>query len=580
MSSLLVAAIDFGTTYSGLAFSFKHEFERDPTKISAKNWTGGHLVFQKGPTCALIHPDGKTLDSFGYEAESKYGELALDKHHKQWFFFKRFKMSLFGRIGIERNILIEDASGKKLKAQTVFALSIKYLKDDLLEMSQKRIADDGIRSSDIHWVLTVPAIWNDAAKQFMREAAEEAGISKERLTIALEPEAASLFCRHLPVEKSLGRDKVSLAKFQAGKKYLVLDAGGGTIDITVHEVLRNGNLKELHKASGGAWGGTKVDAAFEAFLSEIIGPRGIAKFKEDHMEDYIDMFRDFEIKKRDIAPSKNAKITMRIPITLVDIANETCDRPMKECIAKSRYRENLVLTGDKIRMDADVMKSFFVIPLRSILDHVETLLEEPTVTRCSAIVMVGGFSESPMLQEHIQDHFPDMKIIIPEEAGLAVLKGAVIFGHNPTTIAERVCKYTYGETSTHRTTDKCKHPKTNSKLDENGEMRCYDIFRVHARINQSVKLGEEQKEATSSPIYDTQTKIGKEIYASSNPNPVFVTDPECSRIGKFTVPIPDTSLGKARKFGTTFLFGGTEIEVKVVDKATGEVTKRTVDFLG
>ncbi|XP_060567544.1 heat shock 70 kDa protein 12A-like, partial [Ruditapes philippinarum] len=172
--------------------------------------------------------------------------------------------------GIERNIMIEDASGKKLKAKTVFALSMKYHKDDLIEISKKRIADDGIRNSDIHWVLTVPAIWNDAAKQFMREAAEEAGISKERLTIALEPEAASLFCRHLPVEKSLGRKKVSLSKFQAGKKYLVLDAGGGTIDITIHEVLRNGNLKELHKASGGAWGGTKVDAAFEAFLSEII----------------------------------------------------------------------------------------------------------------------------------------------------------------------------------------------------------------------------------------------------------------------------------------------------------------------
>jgi hypothetical protein len=50
-----------------------------------------------------------------------------------------------------------------------------------------------------------------------------------------------------------------------------LNIKGGTIDITIHEVLRTGNLKELHKASGGAWGGTKVDEAFEAFLSEIIG---------------------------------------------------------------------------------------------------------------------------------------------------------------------------------------------------------------------------------------------------------------------------------------------------------------------
>jgi hypothetical protein len=46
---------------------------------------------------------------------------------------------------------------------------------------------------------------------------------------------------------------------------------GGTVDITVHEVTDNGNLKELHKASGGAWGGTKVDETFEEFLSSIVG---------------------------------------------------------------------------------------------------------------------------------------------------------------------------------------------------------------------------------------------------------------------------------------------------------------------
>jgi hypothetical protein len=32
------------------------------------------------------------------------------------------------------------------------------------------------------------------------------------------------------------------------------------------------------------------------------------------MDDFIDMFRDFEIKKREIAPGKTAKITLRIPI--------------------------------------------------------------------------------------------------------------------------------------------------------------------------------------------------------------------------------------------------------------------------
>ena len=70
--------------------------------------------------------------------------------------------------------MIEDESGgKKLLAKTVFSLSIRYLKEDLIKLSESRITGGGLRDEDIHWVLTVPAIWNDAAKQFMREAADE-----------------------------------------------------------------------------------------------------------------------------------------------------------------------------------------------------------------------------------------------------------------------------------------------------------------------------------------------------------------------------------------------------------------------
>ena len=46
---------------------------------------------------------------------------------------------------------------------------------------------------------------------------------------------------------------------------------GGTVDITVHEVVDGKNLKELNSASGGAWGGTRVDEAFTEFLIKITG---------------------------------------------------------------------------------------------------------------------------------------------------------------------------------------------------------------------------------------------------------------------------------------------------------------------
>lgn len=137
----------------------------------------------------------------------------------------------------------------------------------------------------------------------MRTAGYEAGMASpdhpEQLLIALEPEAASIYCRKLrlnqlvPVKnesniKSSILDTVTQSsdekgsagnnlKTQAvddwftkgncdrrllfmaliasclvtGTRYMVVDCGGGTVDITVHEIQdKLGSLKELHKATG------------------------------------------------------------------------------------------------------------------------------------------------------------------------------------------------------------------------------------------------------------------------------------------------------------------------------------------
>ncbi|KAL3885513.1 hypothetical protein ACJMK2_025566 [Sinanodonta woodiana] len=176
---------------------------------------------------------------------------------------------------------------------------IKYLKDDLLK--QCATGGDGIvRPSDIMWVLTVPAIWNDSAKQFMREAALQAGLSTTKLKLALEPETESLFCRHLPIDIMIGG--IDISKMKAGSKYMVIDAGGWTVDITVHQVIEGGRLKEIHKASGSAWGGTKVDEAYRQFLISIVGNPVFQTFVNKHMDDYLDITREFEIKKRKQEP--------------------------------------------------------------------------------------------------------------------------------------------------------------------------------------------------------------------------------------------------------------------------------------
>lgn len=58
-----------------------------------------------------------------------------------------------------------------MRAMDIFSISIKHLKDTMLETMNTRLANGIISEKDIDFVLTVPAIWGDEAKFFMREAA-------------------------------------------------------------------------------------------------------------------------------------------------------------------------------------------------------------------------------------------------------------------------------------------------------------------------------------------------------------------------------------------------------------------------
>ncbi|KAL3879883.1 hypothetical protein ACJMK2_032159 [Sinanodonta woodiana] len=577
--TMLVAAIDFGTTYSGWAFSFKHEYDTDPTKIAARQWHGGQMVSLKAPTTVLIKPDARTFDSFGYEAETKYSELASEDNneHKRWYYFRRFKMMLHGKMGLRRNIDIEDETKKSLPAKTVFSLVIRYLKEDMMKHSTDRLSSGHIREDEITWVLTVPAIWTDAAKQFMREAAVQAGIKNETLKIALEPETASIFCRLLPVEKMI--EGGGMTSFKPGSVYMVLDAGGGTIDITVHEVLSDGKLKELHKASGGAWGGTQVDEAYRQFLISLVGHPVFRRFQVENKEDYLDMFREFEIKKREIAPDKDAKVTIRLPSSLKEIFEDKSGEDLRKAIMQTKYASEVSMTGDKLRINAPVMKSLFDNATRSTVSHVKKLMKDTIVSRVSSILMVGGFCESKMFQHAIRSSFPNVKVIIPHEAGLVVLKGAVVFGHNPSSVSHRVSKYTYGIANA--------VPFDNEKHDIRKRIQCDettlcdDIFDKYVEKGQSVALNVPTTEKTYLPTTESQSSIRLTMYASTHKSPMYVTDDGCVKLGQVIITIIDKSVPRdERRVLVSMTFGGTEIEVTAREQNTGKVTKAIVDFLG
>lgn len=66
----------------------------------------------------------------------------------------------------------------------------------------------------------------------------------------------------------------------------------------------------------------------------------------------------------------------------------------------------------------------------------EELMAKPEVSGVRFLFLVGGFAESPMLQKAVQRALGrTCRIIIPHDVGLTILKGAVLFGLDPTVVS-------------------------------------------------------------------------------------------------------------------------------------------------
>ena len=90
----MVGAIDFGTSYSGYAYSF-HDTWKD---IKRNRWHAGSrgLTSEKTATCILFDDD-KKFRAFGFHAEDVFAADFCDKK-PECFFFRGYKMKLYDKM--------------------------------------------------------------------------------------------------------------------------------------------------------------------------------------------------------------------------------------------------------------------------------------------------------------------------------------------------------------------------------------------------------------------------------------------------------------------------------------------------
>lgn len=215
----------------------------------------------------------------------------------------------------------------------------------------------------------------------------------------------------------------------------------------------------------------------------------------------------------------------------------------------------------------------------SLLDD---LLKKPEVQGVKFLFLVGGFAESAMLQRAIQAAFgSSCRVIIPQDVGLTILKGAVLFGLDPTIVRVRRSPLTYGVGVLNKFVEG-KHPREKLLVKE-GKNWCTDIFEKFVSVDQSVALGEVVQRSYC-PARPGQRKTVINIYCSATDDVVYITDPGVRKCG--TVSLELEALGDAgspararREIRASMTFGDTEIKVTAMDLRTAKTVRATIDFL-
>ena len=170
---------------------------------------------------------------------------------------------------------------------------------------------------------------------------------------------------------------------------MVVDCGGGTVDLTVRKLLSDNRIGEMTMRSGGFCGSTYVDDNFLKLLGNRVGESAMNSLKEEDYGQINHIVQEF-------------CSLVKMPFTGENSEFETIEWDIeRKCPALKKYvtgsiRDQLSDQDDWIvELDFEIVKSFFDPVIGKIIGLIEQQLSK--CPNCSVMFLVGGFSESKYL---------------------------------------------------------------------------------------------------------------------------------------------------------------------------------------
>lgn len=374
---------------------------------------------------------------------------------------------------------------------------------------------------------------------------------------------------------------IPATSMRPGSSYIVADCGGGTIDLTVHQIEDNGRLKELCKSSGGAWGSIGVDCQFEMLLVTIFGERLIQDFINKHPVSWLELMKTFETKKRLFNPSRQHAYNVSLPFAFIHHYTTMTHQSVEQAI--TLYNDEYVQWSSQgmIRLLTPAMNRLFDPVVNTIVKHIHRILSHSNHAHIQYLFLVGGFAESPVLQRAIREAFgSSIRIIIPHDMSLCILKGAVMYGLDPKIVHIRQSVLTYGVACLHKF-DSTSHPLGKKVVKDGGIEWCTEVFDTFISAGQAIPQGYSITRSYKLARSSLQSTV-LTLFATQHKSVQFVTDRGVKKIGELYLKLPSVASNdkhQTREIHMTMAFGDTEVTVKGFDSKSEQTAFAQIDFL-
>ena len=277
----------------------------------------------------------------------------------------------------------------------------EYSPEELSSMivnKMKKVAENYLGTDVKEAVITVPAYFNDLARQATKTAGELAGLDVKR--VIAEPTAAIL-ASNIDMEK--------------GGKFAVADFGGATTDFSIADI--SDSVVEILATNGDVYcGGSDIDKAIADYI--------INKFKS---ENGVDLSTDAQSYARVYEAAEKAKC---------ELSSTTSTEISLPYIT--------IKDGKPIHLTETLTRVKFEQLAMPIIDKVigcgkEAIKESKISTKdLDGILLVGGSCRIPLVQERLEKEF-GVKLIknvnLDEAVALgAAVQGSIINGDNENNI--------------------------------------------------------------------------------------------------------------------------------------------------